>query len=75
MNIEIIRAELRNRESWKNHEVEDFYAWWVCQPYYLQEKKRRNPRSFIYAAKILGELTDEEIMEYWVRWSIEREDI
>ena len=72
MNIETIRAELRNGESWKNREVEAFYAWWVDQPYYIQEKKRRVPTSFIDAAKILGELTDEEIMEYWVRWMIER---
>ena len=74
MNIEIIRAELKNGNSWKDDEAKDFYSWWVDQPYYLQEKKRRDPGSFINAAKILGELTDEEIMEYWVRWSIERED-
>ena len=74
MNIETIRAELKNGLAWKNKEVEVFYAWWVKQSYYVQEKTKRAPNNFVEGAKILGELTDEEIMEYWIRWNIEKED-
>lgn len=77
MNVEDIRAELTNRESWKSKEVEAFYTqWWIETTYYKKEKAARagSIKCFTDAAKILGRLTDEEIMRLWVQYLIEKEE-